>query len=61
MVVRQEPPHNYEVMMKKYLIINLLNGAVTIIFARSLMKAISQGQEYFSEPNRTKVPVQVFN
>ena len=48
-------------MMRKYLIINLLNGAVTIIFARSLMKAISQGQEYFSEPNRTKVPVQVFN
>mgnify|MGYP003151751264 FL=1 len=47
--------------MRKYLIINLLNGAVTIIFAKSLMKAINKGQEYFSEPNRTKVPVQVFN
>ena len=47
--------------MKEYLIINLLNGAITIVFAKSLLQAINRGQLYFSEPNRTKVPVQAFN
>ena len=45
----------------KYKVINLLNGMITIVIANSLLEAIRKGQRYFSEPNRNKVPVQVFN
>tara|TARA_R100000963_G_scaffold34313_1_gene27749 strand:- start:171 stop:314 length:144 start_codon:yes stop_codon:yes gene_type:complete len=47
--------------MKKYKVVNLLNGIVTIIIAKGLLDAIRKGQKYFSEPNRGKVPVQVIN
>ena len=47
--------------MKEYLVINLLSGIITIIVAGSVTQAIRRGQSYFSEPNRNKVPVQVFN
>ena len=45
--------------MNKYKIVNLLNGAVTIVVANSYVSALKRGRMYFSEPNRTKVPVQV--
>ena len=45
----------------EYKVINMLNGAVTIVIADNMYKAISKGQKYFSEPNRNKIPVQVFN
>ena len=45
----------------KYKVINLLNGMITIVIANSLLEAIRKGHSYFSEPNRNKVPVQVFN
>ena len=57
MVALQSPPQN-EVTMK-YKIVNLLNGAVTVVVAKSYVSAIKKGRRYFSEPNRTKVPVQV--
>jgi len=45
--------------MNKFKIVNLLNGAVTIVVAKSYVSALKRGRTYFSEPNRTKVPVQV--
>ena len=45
----------------KYKVINLLNGAVTIVIAKGLIDAIRKGQNHFTEPNRNKVPVQVLN
>ena len=54
--------HNYEVnKMKEFIIVNLLNGIITIVIAKSVLEAIKKGQRYFSEPNRNKVPVQVLN
>ena len=47
--------------MIEYKVVNLLNGAVTIIIADNIFNAIKKGSKYFSEPNRSKVPVQVFN
>ena len=45
----------------KYKVINLLNGTVTIVVSNSLLGAIKKGQNYFTEPNRTTVPVPVLN
>ena len=45
----------------EYKVINMLNGAVIIVIADNMYKAMSKGRKYFSEPNRTKIPVQVFN
>ena len=45
----------------KYKVINLLNGAVTIVIAKGLLDAIRKGQNHFTEPNRNKIPVQVLN
>ena len=39
----------------------MLNGAVTIVIADNMYKAMSKGRKNFSEPNRNKIPVQVFN
>ncbi len=44
-----------------YKVINMLNGAVIIVDARNKYRAMSKGRKHFSEPNRTKIPVQVFN
>jgi hypothetical protein len=43
----------------KYKIVNLLSGMVTIVIAKGVYDALKKGQNYFSEPNRPKVPVQV--
>ena len=43
------------------MIINLLSGIITIVIAKSVFDAIRKGQNYFSEPNRNKIPVQVLN
>mgnify|MGYP003148858177 CR=1 FL=1 len=43
----------------KYKVINLLNGAVTVIIAKNLYQASRRGKRYFSEPNRDKIPVQI--
>ena len=59
-VVRNYYYYNYEVSMK-FKIINLLNGAVTVVVAKSYVSALKKGRDYFSEPNRNKVPVQAFN
>ena len=45
----------------EYKVINLLNGMVTIVVAKSVLQAIKEGQKHFTEPNRRKVPVQVLN
>lgn len=45
----------------KYKVINMLNGAITVIDARSKYRAMHKGRKYFSEPNRNKIPVEVFN
>ena len=45
----------------KYKVINLLNGAVTIVIAKGLIDAIRKGQNHFTEPNGNKVQVQVLN
>ena len=45
----------------KFKVINLLNGAVTVVVAKSYVSALKKGRDYFSEPNRNKVPVQAFN
>ncbi len=45
--------------MSEYKVINLLNGMVTIVVAKSVYSAQRKGQKHFSEPNRTRVPVQV--
>jgi len=44
----------------KYKVINLLNGMITVVVAKNVYSAMKKGQEHFSEPNRTRVPVQVF-
>ena len=43
----------------KYKVINKLNGIVTIVVANNIWSAYKQGRKYFSEPNRTNVPVDV--
>ena len=47
--------------MKDFLVVNLLNGIVTMIVAKSVLDAKRKGQIYFTEPNRRKVAVQVLN
>ena len=43
----------------KYKIVNLLNGAVTLIIANNTLQAIRRGQDFFTEPNRPTVHVQI--
>ncbi len=47
--------------MKDFIVVNLLNGMVTVVVAKSVLDAVKQGQKYFTEPNRRKVSVQVLN
>ena len=47
--------------MNQYKIVNLLNGMITLVVAKSYVSALKKGRDYFSEPNRNKVPVQVLN
>ena len=48
-----------EVQVVEYKVVNLLNGAVTIVVAASIFQAIRRAKRYFSEPNRSKIPVQI--
>ena len=43
----------------KYKIVNLLNGAITLVIANSRLQAIRRGQDFFTEPNRPTAHVQV--
>ena len=43
----------------KYKIVNLLNGAITLVIANSRLQAIREGQDFFTEPNRPTAHVQV--
>mgnify|MGYP003142400016 CR=1 FL=1 len=43
----------------KYKIVNLLNGAVTLVIANSFLQAMRAGQDYFTEPNRPVANVQI--
>ena len=45
--------------MVEYKVVNLLNGAVTIVVATSIFQAIRRAKRHFSEPNRSKTPVQI--
>jgi len=45
--------------VNKYKVINLLSCAVTIVMARNVYDAIKEGQNHFTEPNRTTAKVQV--
>ena len=47
--------------MIEYKVVNLLNGAVTIVIADNVFNAIKKGSKYFSEPNRANVPVRVLS
>lgn len=48
-------------LVKDFIVVNLLNGMVTVVVAKSVLDAVKQGQKYFTEPNRRKVSVQVLN
>lgn len=43
----------------KYKIVNLLNGAITLVIANSRLQAIRAGQDFFTEPNRHIAHVQI--
>lgn len=47
--------------MKEYIVVNILTGIVTIVVAKGVLDALKKGQIHFSEPNRNKVPVRLYN
>ena len=47
--------------MKDFIVVNLFSGRVTVVVAKNVLDAIKKGQNYFTEPNRRKVSVQVLN
>ena len=48
-------------MDKGYVVVNLANGLITLVVAKSLIEATKKGQKYFTEPNRPIARVQVLN
>ena len=45
--------------MKKYIVINLFNGIVTLIVASNIVDATHKAKEYFTEPSRPVAMVEI--